>query len=416
MSDRNRARLPSQNPAINNLYSRSQPPLPQRIEPPSQYSGVNSSQSPIPRSRRAVPRTYTATSYIGPPGTYCHGQRPPPRQFEPDQLRAEKTINTQLKGGMLIKKSIDTDDQPSQTNITPEKPTNIQLRAGMPTQERMDMDERLLRAKTIPGNTITTQLRAGMLTKSIDTDNRLLQPQIILGDTIHTQPKTAYTSRPHNPWDRCVELNCTKRGLHYHHLDETPPPQNHKNKRKREIEIYSESESSDDDYRDVRRRRAVKRNRAGHAATWKRPKEEGGIAGVRDALPVPRTRQEAESQGREMTLALRPARERWASTPTQKRRVDAENANPPPALPLRPAQPPAPKEKSRINTKPSNPTQALSLRPKEQKTKNKPSTPEETALSLRPAKKRRLVAAKDSSEEGESIAERVLRRRKERGG
>ncbi|CAF9916228.1 MAG: hypothetical protein HETSPECPRED_002799 [Heterodermia speciosa] len=385
MANRYRRGLSSQNPEIKNLYSESQSPLPRQRRPMP------------PRRVRNAPKAYTATSYIGPPGTYCHGQRPPPQEFEPDYAHEEPPFDTQ--------------HHPTEPHNPPAHNLSPPSRPPDPISQRIVSDP-----KMIP-----------------------------------------YTSRPWDPWERCWELGCTKKGLHHHHLDE--PPLEHKRPR----EVYSDSESSDDDYRDWRRRRAAKQKKAGHAATYRRPREppksliasdRAAARELEEALPVPSTKEEApaaaESQGgypgRGISLPMRPAvgpaRERWASSPPSARpvrRADAEHAR---GLPLRPAHlsggSPAAK-KRRVDTEPANSPSALPLRQKApgkinpSVPPNPPSVlmtpPSETDLPFRPPappqpKKRRLVAAKDLPSpsmttetsavetEPDSIAGRVLRRKR----
>ena len=281
MASQNRMGPSSQHPDIKALYTQPYPPL----HIPSQKTSFPS------RNIRSTPKPYTATSYIGPPGTYCHGQRPPPPQqdLEPDFAH---------DGYFAVR-----------FNAPPSNPTPS--------------------AQSSPQTQIVTHPQQ-------QPDPSMIAP----------------TSRPHDPWDRCQELNCTKRGLHYHHLNETPPA----HKRKREEEVYSESSSPDDDFRDWRRRRAAKQRRGGHSATYRRPRSliapgtSAATTELRDALPVlgsVSTRTGQERMRGEMTLPLRtrPLGERGAasqqpasSTTSKTRRVGTQDARrTPPWLPFRPS-------------------------------------------------------------------------------
>ena len=391
------------------------------------------SRPPVPRPKRSIPsrsfrntpKGYTTTSYIGPPGTYCHSQRPPPQEFEPDY--AHEGEDGYGRPALAVR------NPPTYDYAHSAHDDYRQIRATEPTAPRVVEDPTMI----------------------------------------------AYTGRPHDPWERCWELGCTKKGLHYHSLDEQPLE--HKRKR----EVYSESESSDDDYRDRRRRRAAKQNKAGHSATYHRPRDPKSLIAsggsttmeLKEALPVPGMNQEPAAPQpqprhpeRKMTLPLRPSmgppRERWAASPppaANRRRVVTEHASAAQGLPLRSStaprqerwstsQPPV-KEKKRVDAEHANPPAGLSLRPvaappKEPRGKTKPpvankrrsvpgNPPAENAtpssvLPLRPspavqqqqrgttppisAKKRRLVAANDLSsavkeEDSElrTIAGRLLR-------
>ena len=355
MAHRDRAGPSPQYAHIENLYSEPRP------------HSLRQGRTRLPRTVRNRPKVYTATSYIGPPGTYNYGQRPPPEEFEPDY-----------------------DHQGEDRYGRPAFAT--------PSRPIADYEH-------------SAQYRYHPVGPFQPTAPRVTERPTMI----------AYNGRPYDRWERCCELGCTQKGLHYHSVDEQPL------EHKREQEVYSDYDSPDDDYRDWRRRRAAKQKKAGHAATYRRPRGPksliapgtGAMMELKEALLVPSSTPKApapQPQRRhpkgEMTLPLRPSvppRERWASSPppaAKKRRVATEDLSPAPGLPLRRAAPQketVSKGKAPVvNQKRSAPEDTAEENALPYSSLHFPSSPvpeqEQSDTTQAPAaKKRRLIAAKDLS-------------------